>query len=67
MTKEDTYDKILEKSENGQIKLNRLYPIINSACEDMQLIIDSKIQEIEKLYNHIDKLENITMGIKNND
>lgn len=49
MSREDFLKEIhLKKDKNNKIDLLTLYPIIDKACEEMQEIIDSKVQEIKK-------------------
>ena len=48
MTREETLKKILDKSDKNKIDLLTLYPILDKAFEDMQDIIYSKVDEIEK-------------------
>ena len=48
MTREETFKKILDKSDKNKIDLLTLYPILDKAFEDMQDIIYSKVDEIEK-------------------
>ena len=43
---------ILKDSEDGKIDLEKLYPIIDKACEEMQSIIYAKDEQLEKIKRH---------------